>query len=403
MQTPERVRCVLFDNNGPMSPETKKTIIKNAENSGKVKDYTNNAVFCDKNGNILNDIASTQNMVAQVIVTSSITCTSDDHNSGNISNINAITVTTPLTSYDTVTNSQDHNDDIINKNTSVSSTAIPISPTHAVTNTPGKHVLTNKQKVVIKKHNAIRMLTLFTEEKPAKKIPDRIIITKNDIRLAEKLSKGEKENLPFGPLNIGKVPSNPIKKRKNNISQNDVMYGLSAAKLMAITELEERLEEGLAERAGLIKKKLNEYTDQELEKICVTADFRTDGQWLHSVAYSLGDGTPNGNTQVRNNLSAGDASVNDRMKTAEEVARELRKRGNLAELQFSAVASLKKVKTSDSDNKNLFRQEGASYSQTLSYLNSSVTFFHDTKNKNKRTRAHKAYLEPLVNAYLQPK
>ncbi len=362
MQTPERVRFVLFDKNGPMTPQTKNTIRESAKNSGKAKDYTDNAVFYDQHGNMIPNTSA--------------------------NNQNAIAPSTP----------QKNNNNLNNPATPILNTTSS-SPTQAVTTTPGQHVLPNKQKVVIKKDNKVREVTLFTEEKTVKKIPEPIIVTTEDIKKAEKLSKGDKENLPFGPLDIGSMPLIPIKKRKHNISQTDLM-GLSAAKLMAITILETQLEEGLAKKTGLIKKKLNEYPDQELEKLCTTADIRINGQWLHSVAYSLGDGTPNGNTQVRNNLSAGDFVVNDRMKTAEEIARDLRASEKLKGLQYSADVRLKKRKV---DSPSVFRQEGEEYTQILSYAGTSILFKHDPSNKNRRTKAHRAVLTPLVNTYFRSK
>ena len=57
----------------------------------------------------------------------------------------------------------------------------------------------------------------------------------------KKLAQIDKENLTVDPRNIGVMPAIPIKNRKKNKKQNDVMGGLPAAKLMAISLIEERL------------------------------------------------------------------------------------------------------------------------------------------------------------------
>jgi hypothetical protein len=343
MQTPEKaraqVRSALFAS--AMSPVTKKTIIKNAQESGKVKDYSDSATFHDKKGYVLKDITNTPTKTA------------------------------------------------------------PTSPDHAVTNTPGKHKLPYKQKVLVNNNGVLKPVVLFTEDKPAKTIPKQVLVMQKDIVLAENLPRIDKQNLTFGPINIGSIPSAPMRRRKDNVSQNELMNGLSASKYIAIDILEDLLENGLAVKVGLAKKKLKEYSDEELKLLCVAADIRIDGQWLHSVAYSLGNGTPEGNTQVLENLTACESAVNDRMKTAEEIARKIRATEQLKQLQFSAKVTLRKRKIPDSVIPGDFRQEGEEYIQTFLYEKSSVTFFHDRKNKNKRSKAHKPYFEPLVTAYLK--
>ena len=134
-----------------------------------------------------------------------------------------------------------------------------------------------------------------------------------------------------------------------------------------------------------------------------TADIRIVlfGQWLHSFAYSLGDGTPEGDPQVPHNLLAAcDAAVNDRMKTAEEIARDKKAKEELKELQYAAEVILKRKRVASYLFTGSHVQEGEEYKQTLSYRSTSVTFFHSRELKTKELKLIEHTWNLLLHVYL---